>query len=115
MSISVGGLALSDNLLLRGLRGEPVAVDVQRSEGGVALVLIGDMESGRPLALEGYFTAAQVDALMDMARLKQPVTLVHPRGTFSWLITGSSLEPWIDYVEPDPGDYEFGTVNGIEV
>jgi len=115
MTISAGGLALGDNLLLRGLRGDPVAVDVQRSEGGVAQILVASIEGGRPLALEGYFTAAQVDALMDMARLKTPVTLVHPRGTFSWLITGSSLEPWIDYVEPDPDDYEFGTVNGIEV
>ena len=115
MSVSAGGLALSDNLLLRGLRGDPVAVDMQRSEGGVAQILVAPLEGGRPLALEGYFTAAQVDALMDMARIGEPVTLIHPRGTFSWLITGSSLEPWIDYVEPDPNDFEFGTVNGIEV
>lgn len=115
MTVSAGGLVLSDNLLLRGLRGDPVAVDVQRSDAGVALILVADMEGGRLLALEGYFTASQIDALMAMARLKQPVTLIHPRGTYSWLITGSSLEPWIDYVEPDPDDYEFGTVNGIEV
>lgn len=113
--ISLGGISLSDNLLLKGLRGEPVAVDVQRSEGGVAQVLVAQMEGGRVLGLEGYFTAAQVDALMDMAMLRQPVTLVHPRGTFSVLITGSSLEDWIEYVEPDPDDFEVGTINLIEV
>lgn len=113
--ITLGGLQLSDNLLLKGLRAEPVAVDMQRSDEGVALVLVAPIEGGRLLTLDGYFTAAQVDSLMDMARLRQPVTLVHPRGTFSVLITGSSLEDWIEYVEPDPDDYEVGTINLIEV
>lgn len=113
--ITLGGLQLSDNLLLKGLRGEPVAVDMQRSDEGVALVLVAPIEGGRLLTLDGYFTAAQVDSLMDMARLRKPVTLVHPRGTISVLITGSSLEDWIEYVEPDPDDYEVGTINLIEV
>ena len=115
MTISLGGLTLSNNLLLRGLRSDPVAVDVQRSDAGVAQVLVAPIEGGRVLGLEGYFTSAQVDALLTMAENRLPVQLVHPRGTFTVLITGSTLEPWVDYVEPDPGDYEQGTINLLEI
>ena len=115
MTITLGGLELSDNLLLRGLRSDPVAVDVQRSDAGVAQVLVAPMEGGRVLGLYGYFTAAQVDALMAMAAIRLPVQLVHPRGTFTVLITGSTLEEWWDNVQPDPNDIEQGTINLLEV
>lgn len=113
--ITLGGLTLSDNLRLLGLRADPVAVDLQRSEGGVAHILTAPLQGGRALQLQGYFTSAQVDQIMAMANAGDPVELVHPRGTYSVIITGSTLADWIEYVEPDPADFEEGTINLIEV
>lgn len=116
MTISLGGLVLNDNLLLRGLRSAPVAVDIQRSDEGVSQILIAPLEGGRALGLEGYFSAAQVDQIEAMSKGLLPVTLIHPRGTFQVLITDlSELANWVDYVEPDPDDYETGTIQLIEV
>jgi hypothetical protein len=109
-------LVLSDNLLLRGLRSALVAVDIQRSDEGVAQILVAPLEGGRALGLEGYFTAAQVDQIETMAQSGLPVELIHPRGTFQVLITDlSELSNWVDYVEPDPDDYETGIIQLIEV
>lgn len=115
MSITLGHVLLSDDIRLHGLRVAPVAADIGRSDDGVAQVLITELEGGRNLDLVGLFTSAQVDQVMDIARARQPVTLVHPRGTFRVLVVGCDLADWIDYVEPDPDDFEEGKIQLIEV
>ena len=114
--ISLGGLVLSSNLLLRGLRSAPVAVDVQRSDEGVAQILVAPLEGGRSLSLEGDFTFAQVEQIRVMSRNCLPVQLIHPRGTFQVLITDlSDLADWDEHVEIEPTDFESGTIQLLEV
>ena len=112
--ISLGGLQLSDNLRLLGLRVAPVAVNTQRSEGGVLHVVSAPVVGGRALELTGYFTSAQVDAVMAMCD-GQARELVHPRGNFSVIIVSCDLADWIGYVEPDPADFEEGKIILLEV
>jgi hypothetical protein len=113
--ITLAGLVLSDNLRLLGLRAAPIAVNVGRSDAGVAQVLITTLDGGRALDLSGYYTSAQVDQIMSIMRAGLPVQLVHPRGTFRVLVIGCDLADWVEYVEPDPDDFEEGKINLIEV
>ena len=115
--ISLGGLTLSDNLRLLGLRVVPISASTARSEGGVAHVLTAPLEGGRALELSGFFTSAQVEAILAMAAAGTAVDLIHPRGSFSVLITACSLADWIEYVDAgtDPDDFEEGTITLLEI
>jgi hypothetical protein len=114
---SLGGLTLSDNLRLLGLRVVPISASSERSEGGVAHVLTAPLIGGRELQLSGFFTSAQVEAILAMAAGGTAVDLVHPRGNFSVLITACSLADWIEYVDAgtDPDDFEEGTITLLEI
>lgn len=112
--ISYGGLQLSDNLRLLGLRVAQIKANVQVSEGGVSHILTGELIGGRTLELDGDYTSFQVEAMLAMCD-GQARELIHPRGTFSAIIIGTDLADWIEYVEPDPDDIEYGKFQFLEV
>lgn len=114
--ISLGGLQLSDNLRLLGLRMVPVKASSQVAEGGVAHVLTAPLVSGRNLKLTGFYTSAEVEAIMAMCD-GQARDLVHPKGTFSVIIVGTDLADWIEYVDAgtNPDDFEEGYFELLEM
>lgn len=113
---SLGGLQLSDNLRLLGMRRVPIKASVQVAEGGVAHVLTAPLVAGRSLKLTGFYTSAQVEAIMAMCD-GQARELVHPRGTFMVIIVGTDLADWIEYVDAgnNPDDFEEGYFELLEM
>jgi hypothetical protein len=104
MTISLGTRTLSDHLLLQGLDEAPgVAWNSRRVITGRSIIQIGPMlQSGRELSLqsEGHLKQADLTAIKAMEAAGRPVALVHPRGTFTVLITAVELTPDQDYVNP---------------
>jgi len=121
MAITLGGVTLSDHLVLLGIENAPkVAWSAQRTLGGRQVVQVGpSLTSGRELALqsENHLTQDMVDSVKELEAAGQAVSLVHPRGTYSVVITGVDLEPDTYYVDPDDADllWYSGTINMIEV
>ena len=121
MSVTLGGIALGvaygDELALRGLRADTVAIETQRSEGGVLQVLVAPMEGGRSLELEGVLTIAQVDAVLALSSSGSPVALVHPQFSGQVLITGTDGFPdaGIEYTNPAPTSWLAGSIYLLEV
>jgi hypothetical protein len=111
-TITLGGITLSDHLVLRGLRVPTVAVDQQRTKGGKLTALVNRLSGGRTLELEGIFTAAQLNAVRAIEG--DEVTLVHPRGTFSVMVIGYDLDEVFERVDQQDDDYEQGSIILLE-
>lgn len=110
MTVSLGGIVLSDHLILDGLESAPVvASSVRRTLGmrPVVRTLAGSTVGGRELTLSGenHFTLAEVAALRGVAAAGQPVTLVHHRGTFVVTIIRIESEATIRYADPTVDDW----------
>lgn len=117
MTVTLGGITLSDDLVLTI---GPLApgFSQRRLIGGASVVQADPASGGRPLALAGehHWTLAQVTALRDLQAAGQALTLVHHRGTFSVLILDTSeLAPSIDYANPTAADWYSGSISLIEV
>lgn len=113
---TLGPLNLGDNILLRGLQADRVAVDMQRSDSGVAQILVADVEGGEALELYGWYTFDQVEAVLALSAGKSPVLLVHPRFTGLVLIQGTSnMEDVAEYVDPYGSDYRAGSINLLRI
>lgn len=117
MTVSLGGLALSDHLTL-DIQGAGVAYNQRRLIGGAAVVQADGNSGGRTLTLSGdhHWTLGQVEAIQAMQAMGQTVELTHHRGTFTVLITDTTgLEPSFDYADPQPEDWYSGSITMIEV
>lgn len=110
--ITLGGITLPDDLVLRGLRAPSVAIDQQRTKAGALVALVNRLSGGRSLELHGAFLPAHLDALRAIEG--NEVTLVHPRGTFAVMITGQQSEPWSEHVDEAADDFEFGSIFLLE-
>lgn len=116
MITTLGPISLGDNMHLRGLPAPRVAVDMQRSDAGVAQILVAPIEEGGELLdLEGHITLETEAEVMALSAAGVPVELVHPLGTLSVLVLGVTMENWIDYVDPLPSDWRVGTINLMRV
>lgn len=115
--VSLGPVILSDELILTGLESSvPVIVSSRRTITGRHIVRTDPAPGGRKLSLDGthHFTYAQRDAVVALAALGQPVTLVHHRGTFVVRIIGLQLEPSIKYRDPIGTDWLSGSILLLE-
>lgn len=121
MTTTLGGIALGvaygDELALRGLRADTIAVETQRSDEGVLQVLIAPMEGGRALELEGVLTIAQVEAVLALSSSGSPVSLVHPQFSGQVIITGTDGFPdaGIEYTNPVSTSWLAGSIYLLEV
>lgn len=91
MTIRLGGIDLNDHLVLYGLDADRVAVDEERSDEGVKQLLLGSVEGGRNLELEGRFTIAQDNQIRALSAGLSPVLLEYPQFTGQVYISGSDL------------------------
>jgi hypothetical protein len=117
MTVSLGGLTLSDELVL-DIKGAGVGYSQTRLIGGASVVQADGSSGGRTLTLTGehHWTLAQVTAIQAMQSVGQAVSLVHHRGTFTVLIVDTStLEPSIPYANPQSTDWYSGSLTLIEV
>jgi hypothetical protein len=113
--MSVGGVELGDNMILSGLDADRVAITVERSDEGVAQILIANIEGGERLELEGYITFETEERLLALSASGVPVELIHPRRNGSVLIEGVTMEDWVGYNNPLPSDWRVGTIRLIGV
>lgn len=117
MTVSLGGITLSDHLILTiGPAG--VAHSQRRLIGGASVVQADGNIGGRSLMLQGehHWTLGQVEQLRSLEALALPVDLVHHRGAFTVLIIDSSdLTPSTDYANPTDADWYSGSLTMIEV
>lgn len=120
MSVTLGGIVLSDHLYLDGLDKSPaVAISEPfRLLGGSSRTQIGPtLSGGRQLALlsEYHVTHAQVASLKAIEGTE--TSLVHPTGTYTVIIASLELEPDELLADPDSASelYYSGTINLIEV
>jgi hypothetical protein len=120
MTVTLGALTLSDDLVLGGLETAPdLVVNQKRTLSGRSILQTAPISGGRTLTLssERHCTLAQVQAIKAMAALRQPVTLVHHRGSFTVLITATALEPDDGGLHSNPtaGEWYSGDITLIEV
>lgn len=118
MTVSLGGVALSDHLVLDGLEAAPlVGYSVDITLGGQAVVQTDEMDAAVGLELqlrgENHFTLAQLQAVR--ALRGQTVSLVHHRGTMDVVVLNTEIEPTIDYADPAGTDWYSGVITMITV
>ena len=117
---TLGALTLSDDLVLSGLEtATEVVVTQRRTLGGVSRLQVDAISGGRTLTLssERHLTLAEIQAIKALAALRQPVALVHHRGSYTVLITGTPVEPDDASLHSNPsaGDLYSGDITLIEV
>jgi len=117
MTVTLGGIALADDLVLTGLEVAAVVAGQRRTLTGTPVLQVAESPGGRTLILDGenHFTLAQLEAVRTLSAAGQPVTLSHHRGTFAVVITAIEAEPAINYANPGPLDWYSGTITLIEV
>jgi len=117
MTVSLGGLTLSDHLILTiGPAG--VAHSQRRLIGGASVVQADGNIGGRSLVLQGehHWTLGQIEQIRLLQAQALPVDLAHHRGSFTVLIIDTTdLMPSADYADPTDADWYSGTITMIEV
>jgi hypothetical protein len=117
MTVSLGGIVLSDHLVL-DIGPSGVAHSQRRLIGGASLLQVDGNSGGRQLTLGGtnHWTLGQVEQIRALEAAALPVLLVHHRGTFSVVITSTAdLQPMRAYANPIGSDRYSGTITLIEV
>lgn len=116
MNVMLNSIDLGEEWVLRGLEADRVAVDVQRSDTGVAQVLLAGMEGGRELELHGRLTVAVEEQILSLSASMGSVSLVHPRFTGQVLITGVDFDFLVsELVDPPPETERIGSIYILEV
>lgn len=126
MTVSLGGVALDDNLRLDGvLTQSSMAGSARATIGGICVQLVA-MSAGKTLQLvatldgssvKGMYTGAQLASLSALRDAGAAVTLVHHLGTWQvWIPPdGIAVEQVFDYSDPDDAAWYVGTITLITV
>lgn len=119
MTVSLGGITLSDHLTL-DLHGPGVGYNQRRLIGGASVVQADSNIGGQVMALNSVsdITKSQLDQIRTMQSAGIPIELVHYRGTFQVLIVDTSdMVDDFDIANPDadPTLTVSGTITMIEV
>ena len=126
MSVSLGGIALDDNLRLDGVYTQAaIAGSARPAMGGVCVQRIA-MSAGKTLQLiatqdgntvKGMYTGAQVASLAALRDAGASVPLVHHSGSWQvWIPPdGVSVEQVFDYADPGEDAWYIGTITLITV
>lgn len=119
MTVSLGGVALSDHLQL-SIAAAVAAVNQRRLIGGASVVQVDGAVGGRSLRIQSkrHMTIVQLNAIKDMQSSGATVELVHHLGTFQVVITDTAgMEEDFYRADPvnDPTLTVSGTITMIEV
>jgi len=116
--IILGGVTLSDHLILEGLEiAQGIVINQRRTITGRSVIQSAPLVGGRTLFLtsESHLTLQQVNDIKQLENAGLPVSLVHPRGTFNVLISGMDITQDEQCVDLDVDAWFSGTINMIEV
>lgn len=119
MTVSLGGITLSDDLTLAIGQNAP-GYSQRRLIGGASLVQADGSSGGRELILNSqrHMTIVQLEQIRALQATGQAQTLVHHRGTFQVLILDTSeMTEDDDYADPanDPDASVSGNITLLEV
>lgn len=119
MTVSLGGITLSDDLTL-DIKPSGVGYSQVRLIGGASVVQADGSTGGRTMVLNSamHMTKVQLEQIRTLQSLGQAVALVHHRGSFDVLITDTSdMADDSDIADPDndPTLTVSGNITMIEV
>lgn len=119
MTVSLGGITLSDHLTL-DIKGAGAAYSQRRLIGGASVVQADGSSGGRTMILNSamHITKVQLEQIRSIQALGQAVELVHHRGSFAVVITDTSdMADDLDIADPDndPTLTVSGNITMIEV
>lgn len=118
MTITLGGITLSDHLILTGdITAQRVVANKRRTIGGEAHITTATVSSGDDLILSGenHFTRAQIVSIKELEAARTAVSLVHHTGTYIVLVTGTNVEQTFNYADPVSTDWYSGDITMIRV
>jgi hypothetical protein len=124
MTVSIGGVALSEDLTLQGLINESkMLLSVNQTLGGGVVTRGVARSGGRELILEavrdggivGFFTGEQAAQLAAIRDSMQAVELVHHLGAFVVIITAIDLKSVTGVVDPSDETLYYGSINMLEI
>jgi len=125
MTVTLGGITLSDDLRINGLKNQPqVAGSEQMTLGGRMVFTSCPVTGGRTITLEsfrsgdsvyGYFTGTQIDQIAALRDLQTTIALVHHLGTFQVKIKAINVEDVAGVADPSSTSEYTGTITMIEV
>lgn len=112
MTVSLGGIVLSDHLQL-SIDAAAVGISQRRLIGGASVVQIDAAAGGRSMRLQSkrHMTIVQLDKIKAMQSAGMPVELVHHRGAFQVVITDTTAMEE-DFYRADPDTDQTLTVSG---
>jgi hypothetical protein len=117
MTVALGGIALSDELVLD--IGQPeIGFSSRRLIGGANVVQVDGVSGGRTMTLEGinHWTFSQSEQIRSLQAGGQAVTLEHHRGMYQVVIIDTSdLVPTRKYKNPVADTMYTGSITLIEV
>jgi|LGVE01.1.fsa_nt_gb hypothetical protein len=109
----LGPLTLSDHLILDGLEtAAPVVHSYRRLIGGAGVLQTDGNQGGRVLRLVSikHLELAEVVAIQGLVAARQPITIVHHRGTFTVLIIETNVEPDRQRANPTADEWYSGEI-----
>lgn len=117
MTVTLGGIVLSDQLVL--IVGQPeIGYSSRRLIGGANVVQVDGCDGGRVLTLEGvnHWTYGQSEQIRALQAAGLELTLVHHIGTFQVIVTDTSeLTPTRKFRNPIAETLYTGSITMIEV
>lgn len=124
-NVSLGPVQLDDNLVLTGIEiNADTAYSVRELLGGPAVIQMDARDVGAQIAVtairdgsrrQGQFCQYQIDELKSVAKLRQPVSLVHPKGMYSVYILDFVVIETDEREAPQPNKKYHGSIICQEV
>jgi hypothetical protein len=124
MTITLGGITISDNMYLSGLEtNKQVIVDKQRNIDGVAIVRVKPTPGGRELtlgtqnqggAIQGIWEWSTIEQIKSLELLAQSVILNYRGTNYSVYITGTDLSPFLQFEIEGASKKFTGVINLLE-
>lgn len=118
--ISIGGIVLSDHLLMPGIKNQVTRAGSTRytmgAAGGRAVYISVPILNGQVLELVdpsemGAFTGTQVDAINEFRATADEVTFVHHLGSWQVVVVGVEVTQADGYANPSANDLYTGTIS----
>lgn len=115
--IAIGGVVLSDHLLLPGIKNIPLrAASIRTTLGGRVVHQSIAMSSGQELVLTdpgdgiGLFTGAQLDAINMYRGSASTVDFIHHLGAWRVIVEAVDVEQADGLADPTANDTYYGTI-----
>lgn len=124
MTITLGGVTISDDMYLSGLESNSqVSVNQQRTIDGLSVVRVNSNPGGRIFtlgtqnrsgAIQGIWEWSVIDQIKDLELAAQSVILDYRGSQYTVYITGTNFEPLLQFEVESSSKKFTGTVSLLE-